>query len=222
MQQQPAETGLGLARLAAAHVVTDEHARSSCCGFSNLVIAHAWKFPQVYGPFLVMQNTIRSPKCDFSEKPHPPKRILFVSLGFCELLRWSLTSRAKQQFTIPRSDKLISGKGKGTPVPCCLLRGAWTDHCFPAPFSGFLHETGLECLKITSPRCFSLKCQRKDSKKVKEQRQFRGVFGRWRTAAIDRTTCHACQRCRKTAVFAVFPRLWGIIWRGTAFGDQQC
>ena len=66
------------------------------------------------------------------------------------------------------------------------LRGAWTDHCFPAPFSWFLHETGLECLKITSPRCFSLKCQRKDSKKVKEHRQFRGVLGRWRTAAVER------------------------------------
>ena len=103
-----------------------------------------------------------------------------------------------------------------------LLRGAWTDHCFPAPFSWFLHETGLECLKITSPPCFSLKCQRKDSKKVKEHRQFCSVIGRWRTAAIDRTTCHACQRCRKTAVFAVFPRLWGVIWRGKAFGDQQC
>ena len=102
------------------------------------------------------------------------------------------------------------------------LRGAWTDHCFPVPFSWFLHETGLECLKITSQRCFSLKCQRKDSKKVKEHRQFRGVLGRWRTAAIDRTTCHACQRCRKTAVFAVFPRLWGVIWWGKAFGDQQC
>ena len=42
------------------------------------------------------------------------------------------------------------------------------------------------------------------------------------TAAIDRTTCHAWQRYRKTAVFAVFPRLWGVIWRGKAFGDQQC
>ena len=30
-------------------------------------------------------------KCDFFENSHPPKRILFVSLGFCELLRWSLT-----------------------------------------------------------------------------------------------------------------------------------
>ena len=84
------------------------------------------------------------------------------------------------------------------------LRGAWRDHCFPEPFSLFLHETGLESLKITSACCFLLKCQRKDSKKAKEHRQFRGVLGRWRTAAIDRTIFHACQRCRKTAVFAVF------------------
>ena len=28
--------------------------------------------------------------------------------------------------------------------------------------------------------------------------------------------------CRKTAVFAVFSGLWGIIWRGKAFRDQQC
>ena len=102
------------------------------------------------------------------------------------------------------------------------LRGAWRDHRFPEPFSWFLHETGLESLKITSARCFLLKCQRKVSKKAKEHRQFRGVLGRWRTAAIDRTTFHACQRCRKTAVFAVFSRLWGVIWRGKAFRDQQC
>ena len=102
------------------------------------------------------------------------------------------------------------------------LRGAWRDHRFPEPFSWFLHETGLESLKITSARCFVLKCQRKVSKKAKEHSQFRGVLGRWRTAAIDRTTFHACQRCRKTAVFAVFSRLWGIIWRGKAFRDQQC
>ena len=35
-----------------------------------------------------------------------------------------------------------------------VLRGAWRDHCFPGPFSWFLHETGLESLKITSARCF--------------------------------------------------------------------
>ena len=79
------------------------------------------------------------------------------------------------------------------------LRGAWRDHCFPEPFSWFLHKTSLESLKITAARCFLLKCQRKDSKKAKEHRQFHGVLGRWRTAAIDRTTFHTCQRCRKTA-----------------------
>ena len=46
-----------------------------------------------------------------------------------------------------------------------LLRGAWRDCCFPESFSCFLHETGLENLKITSARCFLLDCQRKDSKK---------------------------------------------------------
>ena len=102
------------------------------------------------------------------------------------------------------------------------LRGAWRDHRFPEPFSWFLHETDLESLKITSAPCFLLKCQRKVSKKAKEHRQFRGVLGRWRTAAINRTTCHACQCCRKIAVFAVFSRLWGVIWRGKAFRDQQC
>ena len=42
------------------------------------------------------------------------------------------------------------------------------------------------------------------------------------TDAIDRTTFHACLRCRKTALFAVFSRLRGVIWRGKAFRDQQC
>ena len=33
---------------------------------------------------------------------------------------------------------------------------------------------------------------------------------------------HACQRCRKNAVLAVFSRLRGVIWRGKAFREQQC
>ena len=45
------------------------------------------------------------------------------------------------------------------------FKGSVRDHCFPAPFSWFLHKTGLESLKITSACCFLLKCQRKDSKK---------------------------------------------------------
>ena len=62
---------------------------------------------------------------------------------------------------------------------------------------------------------------KENSKKAKEHRQFRGVLGRCHTAAIDCTTFHASQRCRKTTVFAVFSRLWGVIWRGKAFRDQQ-
>ena len=84
------------------------------------------------------------------------------------------------------------------------LRGAWSDHRFPEPFSWFLHEIGLESLKITSARCFVLKCQRKVLKKAKEHRQFRGVLGRWRTAAIDRTTFHACWVVSKNRRFRSF------------------
>ena len=40
---------------------------------------------------MCIQNTIWSLKCDFFENPHPLKWILFVSQGFCKLLRWSLT-----------------------------------------------------------------------------------------------------------------------------------
>ena len=106
------------------------------------------------------------------------------------------------------------------------LRGAWVYRCFPAPFSWFLHVLGLESLKNTSALCFSFKCQRKDSKEGKQHHAFRGVLGHWRKAAIDRTSFHACQRCRKTAaaVFTVFSRLWAVNWRGKAFPDQlqQC
>ena len=121
-----------------------------------------------------------------------------------------------------RGRKPSAGSISNLIVGYLLLRGAWGDRCFPEPFSCFLDETGLESMKTTSARCFLLKCQRKDSKKAKEHRQFLGVLGRSRTAPIDRTTFHACQRCRKTAVSQVFSRLWGVIWQGKAFLDQQC
>ena len=57
-------------------------------------------------------------------------------------------------------------------------------------------------------KLFFIEMSKNDSKKVKEHRQLRGVLGRWRAAPIDRTTFHACRRCRKTAVFAVFSCLW--------------
>ena len=66
-----------------------------------------------------------------------------------------------------------------------------------------------------------MKCQRKDSKKANKHSQFRRVLGRWRTVAMDHTTFHVCQRCRKTTVFSVFSLLLGVIWRGKAFRDQQ-
>ena len=74
----------------------------------------------------------------------------------------------------------------------------------------------LESLKITSARCFLLKCQRKDSKKAKEHRQFRGVLGRWRIAATDRTTFHACQRCRNKPPFSQF-----FLDFGVSFGEEK-
>ena len=54
------------------------------------------------------------------------------------------------------------------------------------------------------------------------QQQFRGVLGHWCTAAIDRTTFHACQWCRKTVVLVVISRGPGLIWQVKAFNDQQC
>ena len=108
-------------------------------------------------------------------------------------------------------------------IPCCWCFKGSVERSL-LPWANFLIFTRNrpESLKITSARCFLLKCQRKDSKKAKEHRQFHGVLGRWRTAAIDRTTFRVCQRCRKTAVLAVFSRLWGVISRGKAFRDQQC
>ena len=49
----------------------------------------------------------------------------------------------------------------------------------------------------------------------------------WRPWALaysrDRPYNFSCLSAdRKTAVFAVFSRLWGVIWRGKAFRDQQC
>ena len=115
------------------------------------------------------------------------------------------------QFGADFKNSFFSSLGARTPT----LRGAWRDHCFPEPFSCFLHKTGLESLKITSACCFLLKCQRKDSKKAKEHRQFRGVLGRWRTAAINRTTFHACQRCQKRP-FSQF-----LLGFGVSFGEYK-
>ena len=92
------------------------------------------------------------------------------------------------------------------------------------PWAIFLIFTRNKPWKSEDHLCtlFLLKCLRKVSKKAKEHRRFRGVLGRWRTAEIDRTTFHACQRVEKPPFSQFFSRLWGDIWRGKAFRDQQC
>ena len=101
------------------------------------------------------------------------------------------------------------------------LKGSVERSLLPSAIFLTLHETGLESLKITSARSFFIEMS-KERLKAKEHHQFRGVLGHWRTAAIDRTTFHACQRCRKRPFSQFFSWLWGVIWRGKAFRDQQC
>ena len=83
---------------------------------------------------------------------------------------------------------------------------AWRDRCFPEPFSWFLHETGLQSLKITSARCFFI-----EMSKERIENSERTPPVSWRPWALayspDRPyNFHACQlqRCRKNAVLAVF------------------
>ena len=102
------------------------------------------------------------------------------------------------------------------------LRGAWRELLPSAVFLIFTENKPRRPKGHLLASCFSLKCQKKDTKNAKEHRQFRGVLGRWRTALINRTTFHACQRCRKIAVLAVISRVLGLIWRVKAFNDQEC
>ena len=147
--------------------------------------------------------------------------------AFDKLFLWILTCNFHRRCLCTLSIIIMVQKSKKRPktqIKGSCLKGAWRDYCFRAPFSWFLHETGLESLKIISASCFSFKkinVKGKPWKRSKEHRQYFGVLGRWCTAAIDCTTFQGCQRCRKTAVFAVFSRLWGIIWRVKAFRDQR-
>ena len=155
-------------------------------------------------------------RCDVPMTKHYPKRVNVQTTSVFKNPQWRLS--------------------QGT-----SLWGAWRDHCFPAPFSWFLHETGLGSLNITLAHCFHWNVKGKTRKRRKNtasfvasscagvqprstvqlsvvvvavfffgNHQFCGVdvCGPWRTAVIDRTTFHACLRCRKTTVFAVFSRLW--------------
>ena len=103
------------------------------------------------------------------------------------------------------------------------FREAWRDHCFPAPFSWFLHETSFESLKITSARCFSLKRQRKDSKK-KSERTTSVSWRPWaRAYSRDRVYNFAywSAMSNKRPSLQFFSRIYGVICRVRAFCDQQ-
>ena len=103
------------------------------------------------------------------------------------------------------------------------LKGSVERSLLPsAIFLIFRRKTCLESLKITSARCFSMKCQRKDSKKAKEHSQFRGVLG---AGVQPRSTVQhfmSVSDVEKRPSSQFFSRLWGVIWRGKAFRDQQC
>ena len=91
----------------------------------------------------------------------------------------------------------------------------------PSHFPDF-HETGLESLKNTSARCFLLKCQRKTRKKRKGTASFVASLG---AGILPRSTIQLfmlVSGVAKPPFCAVFSRLWGVIWRGKAFRDQQC
>ena len=102
------------------------------------------------------------------------------------------------------------------------LRGAWRDHRFPEPFSWFLHETGLDSLKITSARFFFIEMSKESLEKSE-----RKPAVSWRPWALaysrDRPYNFSClSAVSKNRRFRSFFRLWGVIWRGKAFRDQQC
>ena len=91
------------------------------------------------------------------------------------------------------------------------------------PWAIFLIFTRKRSWKSEDYLCtlFFIEMSKERLEKAKEHRQFRGVLGRWRTAPIDRTTFHACQRCWKNAVLAVFSLIRGVTWRVKAFREQQ-
>ena len=103
-----------------------------------------------------------------------------------------------------------------------FLRGAWRDHCFPEPFSWFLHETGLESLKITSAGCFLSKCQRKDSKK--SERIPPVSWRHWALAySRDRPYNFSClSAVSEKRPFRSFFSASGCHLARKAFRDQQC
>ena len=109
---------------------------------------------------------------------------------------------------------LQSGRRSGWKKTNAVLRGAWRNHYCPSPFSWLLQKTELEKLKTGSAyarKLFSLKRPRATERHSR----------RWITAAIDGTTVHARQRCRKPITLAVTFLIFGFIWEMKSYCDQQ-
>ena len=90
------------------------------------------------------------------------------------------------------------------PSPCiCWLKGSVERSLRPSAIFLVFAQNGLESLKITSARCFSLKCQRNHSKKSERTPPL--SWRRWALAySRDRPYNFSClSAMSKTAVFAV-------------------
>ena len=103
------------------------------------------------------------------------------------------------------------------------LFSAWRDSCFPEPHSCFLHETGLESLNIASARCFFYwNVKGKTRKKRKNTDSSVASLG---AGVQPRSTVQLfmpVSGVEKPPFRSFFSRLWGVIWQGKAFLDQQC
>ena len=104
-----------------------------------------------------------------------------------------------------------------------IFKGSVERSLLPWAIFLILHETGHEVWRSPLHAVFYWNVKGKTRKKRKNTASFVASLGAGvHAAVIDPTTFHVCQRCRKTAVFAVFSRLWGVIWWGKAFRYLQC
>ena len=103
------------------------------------------------------------------------------------------------------------------------LRGAWRDHCFPAPF--FLIFTRNRPSKSEDHLCrlFFIEMSKKRlEKKRKNTASFMASLGAGVQPRLTVQLFIPVSVVEKMAIFAVCSRLRGVIWRGKAFREQQC
>ena len=96
------------------------------------------------------------------------------------------------------------------------LRGAWRDHSL-SHFPDFYTKQALKVWRSPLHTVFYWNVKGKTRKKRKNTASFMASLG---TGVQPRSTVQLfmpVSRCRKTAVLAVFSRLWGVIWRGKLF-----